>query len=70
MVFMALDNFDKTLICLLTRRKVILRVGKGIVKVQVIYLYSNSFELRVSFLDRAQPFVVEHRFSKPEIACM
>ena len=50
---MTLYDFHEALVGLLSRRKVILRVCKGIVKVKVVNFNRDTFKLGVSSFDRA-----------------
>ena len=70
MVFVTLDNIHQSLVCLLSRRKVKFRIGKGVVEMEIVTLDSDPFELRISSLNWAKPFIVKHCFCKSEITSM
>ena len=67
MIFVALDNIHQSLICLLSRRKVIFGIGKGVVEVEIITLDCDSFELWIASLNWTKPFIVKHCLRKSEI---
>ena len=70
MVLVALHHVDQSLVCFLSRREVILRIGECVVEMQIVAFNSDSFELRIAPFHGAKPLIVEHGLRESEITCV
>jgi len=66
-VNVVLDNLHKTRVGLFAGRKVILWVGKGVVKMQIVDVNCDTLHHRVALFDRAEPLILEHKLREAEV---